>query len=396
MTAGSPPEPPESSQSPRRRVAVATAVAAVVLALVVVAAGAVAIISLNGRYEVPSADLFGAGTASPSARPSPTPPPPGAEITGPLNLLLVGIDPRPSQPAWQPHADAVLILHVPERLDRAYLFSLPRDLILEIPAFPPADFGGGTHRLLAAMTYGSRVPGQRLPDPAQGFALLAETVSGYTGIERFDAGAVLNFGGFSDLVDALGGVEVWLDRRVASEHREPDGSHRELRPGGGGYLGPQRVYEPGTHHLVGWEALDLARQRRLPRGDYDRQQHQRRLIQALVEKVVDQELATDPVRLDRVLRAVGDALVFDGRGYAIADFGYALRRLRADRIETVDLPGRAVHSGGGYRGEELRPEAGEFLEAVRDDRVDEFLADHPELRDPRAPRSAGPRSAGPP
>lgn len=356
----------------------------VVLALV--ATVAVAYEILSARYGVPEEDLFGDGGATPTApsrtlspTASPTPQP-GADLTGPLDILLVGIDPRSSQPAWRPNADAVMILHVAEQLNRAYLFSLPRDLLVDVPAFDPADFGGARAKLTHATSYGSRVPGEELPDTAQGFALLAETVSRYTGIERFDAGAVLNFPGFTALVDAVGGVDLYVDQQVVSQHRQPDGTHRALQPGGGGYLGPQKVYEVGRQHLVGWEALDYARQRYTEGNDYTRQRHQRQLIKALVQQLFSQDLVTDVVGLERVLRNVGDALVFDGRGHDVVDFAFALRGLRASRLVLVGLPGSGVFSGGEYLGEQLEePVADEFFAAVRQDRVARFLVDHREL-----------------
>jgi polyisoprenyl-teichoic acid--peptidoglycan teichoic acid transferase len=319
------------------------------------------------------------GDARAVASPTPTAEP-AAELTGPLNLLLVGVDTRLDQPTWSPKADAVLILHVPDSHDRAYLFSLPRDLLVDVPAFEPAGFGGQNTKLTHAMSYGSRVPGSSIPDPAQGLELLTRTVSGITGIEEFDAAAVLNFAGFTALVDAVGGVDVHLDHRVLSEHLQPDGTARTLRPGGGGYTGPQKVYEVGDHHLVGWEALDVARQRNLDGGDYARQRHHRLLIKSLVSKLFAEDLVTDPAGILRVREALGDALVFTGRA-GVVDFAFALRDVDAERIESVGLPGTSVVSDGSYRGERLAPVSGEFLAAVRSDRVEPFLAEHPELPD---------------
>jgi LCP family protein required for cell wall assembly len=357
----------------RRRWIVVAVVAAVALG-----GGGFAVAQVaKARYDVPTADLFG---PSPSPTGSPTPSPtvePGAGITGPLNILLVGIDPRVSEPNWRPNADAVLILHVDKALDRAQLFSLPRDLRVDIPAFPKANFDGERTKLTHAMSYGSRVPGTERPDRAQGFQLLALTVSRYTGIKRFDAGAVLNFGGFTKLVDAVGGVDMYVDQKVVSRHREPDGDHR--KPGRGGYVGPQMVYPKGMHHFTGWQALDYGRQRYLSGGDYTRQRHQQQLIKALVGRILSQDMARDPVKLDRVLRAVGGALVFDGRGRRVIDFAYALRDVEPADITLVGLPGASVGGGSGYLGEQLRPVGKQFLAAVRTDRVPQFLATHPEL-----------------
>ncbi|GAA2708556.1 hypothetical protein GCM10010429_21880 [Micromonospora olivasterospora] len=315
--------------------------------------------------------------AEPSPTPSPTPPP-GAGITGPLNLLLVGVDTRVSVPGWEPHGDAVLIAHVPKGLDRAYLFSLPRDLLVDIPAFPPARYKGGRTKLTHAMSYGSRVPGKRgRPSTAQGYELLRSTVSGYTGL-RFDAGAVVTFQGLRKLVDAVGGVDLYVDQRTPSLHRRPDGRHRDPAPGGGGYVGPQMVYEKGERQLSGWQALDYARQRYIAGGDYARQRHQQQLIRALVRKIQAEELARQPERVEQVVAALGDTLTYAG-GPRIVDLAYALGGLPADRMVLVGLPGDSVGSGGAYRGEQLEPVGRGFLTALKAGRVDRYLAGHPEL-----------------
>jgi len=353
---------------------------AAVIALVLLAAGGFVVtrlIGLDRPSEPGAAPTPAATSASPSPTPTPTPEP-GADIKGPLNLLLVGVDTRVSDPGWEPHADAVLIMHITAALDRAYLFSLPRDLIVDIPPFEKANFRGDRSKLTHAMSYGSRRPGRTgRPSAEQGLQLLSATVRDYTGIERFDAAAVLTFGAFDDLVDALGGVDLYIDQRVVSQHRRPDGRHRA--PGNGGYVGPQMVYEKGMRHLNGWQALDYARQRYIAGGDYSRQRHQQQLIKALVGKIVDQDMARDPDRIDAVLRAMGDAMIFEGGDQQVIDFAFALSGLRPENITLVSLPGSSVTSGGSYRGERLHQIATPFLKAVREDTVDAFLADNPDL-----------------
>jgi LCP family protein required for cell wall assembly len=365
----------------RRRRLVAVLAALVVL----LAGGGVAVaVSLRSRYEVPSADLLGSsappgGSAAPSPSVS-TGPPPGADIKGPLNILIVGVDTREYIPDWQPHADAVMVLHVTKELDRAYLFSLPRDLLVNIPAFSKARFPGARTKLTHAMSHGSRVPGTSKPNPAQGFQLLAKTVSGYTGITRFDAGAVLSFRGMRKLVDAVGGVDLYVDQRVASIHLRPDGSGRKPGASSTGYVGPQKVYPKGMNHLNGWQALDFSRQRYgLPSGDYARQLHQRQLIKALVGQVFSRDLVGNPIKLDQVLRALGKTLTFDGRGRKITEYAYALRNVPASSIVLIGLPGRSVGSGSGYRGEQLDAAAKSFFAAVKADTIDAFVRTHPKL-----------------
>ncbi|MBY8874140.1 LCP family protein [Micromonospora sp. PLK6-60] len=371
------------SAAPRRRRWGWAALAAVVL----IAAGTVTVTRLVGRpvVEAPSGPVAASPSATVPVTPSPTvpaptaspTPPPGADITGPLTLLLVGVDTRVKIPGWVPHSDAVLVLHVPKGLKRAYLFSLPRDLLVDIPAFPKAGYRGGRTKLTHAMSYGARVPGKpQQPSAAQGYELLRATVSRYTGL-KIDAGAVLTFGGFDGLVDALGGVDLYVDQRVPSKHRRPDGQHRPA--GAGGYVGPQMVYEKGNRHLNGWQALDYARQRYIPGGDYSRQRHQQQLVRALARKILSAGLARDPERLQRVVRALGAALLYAG-GERLIDLAYALGGLPSNAFTLVGLPGTGVGSGGAYRGEQLLPLGRGFLPALRAGKADAYLAAHPQLR----------------
>jgi anionic cell wall polymer biosynthesis LytR-Cps2A-Psr (LCP) family protein len=352
------------------------AVAAIAVVLVLTGAGVA--FALSRRADPPAAAPPAAAPPAP-AETSPSPgPPPGADIDGPLDLLLIGVDTRVSIPDWEPHADAIMLLHVDAGLRSGYLYSLPRDLRVDMPAFPKAGFRGGRFKITEAMSRGSRVPGSNRPSAAQGYELLERTISGYTGIRTFHAGAVLTFSGLSRLTDALGGVTLRIDQKVLSQHRRPDGSLRTLRPGGGGYVGPQAAYLPGTRTLQGWQAIDYARQRYTPGGDYARQRHQRQLVKALLTKVTTAGLATDPGRLQSVLTALGDGLIYVG-GREPVEYAYALRNLEPAGLTMVGLPGASVSGGGGYIGEELTATGRGFLRAVAQRRPEAYLADHPEL-----------------
>jgi LCP family protein required for cell wall assembly len=314
-----------------------------------------------------------------ASAPATPPPSPGADIKGPLDLLILGVDTRVTIPDWEPHSDAIMLLHVEADLKTAYLYSLPRDLLVKMPAFGKAGFGGGTYKLTEAMSRGSRVPGSKKTNVPQGYELLTKTLSGYTGIKSFQAGAILNFGGLSSLVDKLGGIDMTVDETVKSHHRKPDGSLRPLKPGGGDYTGPQAVYKPGRHHFVGWQAIDYARQRYgLPNGDYDRQRHQRQLVEAILTKARAQNLNDDPAKLQGIITALGKSLV-DVGGRTPVEYAYALRDLTPAGITLVGLPGNSVGSGGSYRGEALQPEGKAFLKAVAQDKVAAFLAGHKKL-----------------
>jgi anionic cell wall polymer biosynthesis LytR-Cps2A-Psr (LCP) family protein len=308
-------------------------------------------------------------------------------LDGPLNILLVGIDPRGRH--ITPLADTIVVAHIPADRRGAYLFSLPRDLVVRIPAFPKSGSPAQRAKINAAMALGS-LTGPGRYDPAQGLELLSRTVAQVTGIGGFDAGAVIDFGGFKQIVTTLGGVRMVIDQDVASEHLRPDGSPRRisaecrasrkcLRP----YTGAQKTYRksPGPVRLRSWEALDYLRQRYgLPRSDYDRQRHQRQFLTA-VARQLGTDRADRAARLMKVLTSAGDSLVFDGGGHDVTDWMIELKDLDAGAITAVDLPGGPLFEDGRYLGEQFAPDAARFFDAVADDRAGRFLLDHPALLD---------------
>ncbi|WP_254550567.1 LCP family protein [Catellatospora tritici] len=365
--------------------------------LVLLGGGAYAGVSLLRAHvddAIPQADLFGPSDAptpsapgSPSPSPSPTPPA-GADIKGPLNILIVGVDTREAQKSWPIHGDAVMILHVNADLSSGYLTSLPRDLVVRVPAFKPSNYGGTAHtKLTHAMTFGGRVPGTGRFDMAQGFQLMAKAVSGYTGIARFDAGAVITFTGYRDLIDAMGGVDIYVDQKVVSIHRQPDGKLRPpCRGCDHGYSGPRATYNVGVMHMRGWQALDYGRQRYTTGSEYTRQRHQRQLIKAMAAKAFSGDLLTSPGRLEAILQALGKTIVFDGRGHTPSAWAYALRKLTPANITLVGLPGHGVYSGGKYQGEALDSVQSTYFAALRKDQLAGWVKTHPKLVnvDPRA------------
>lgn len=351
-------------------------IAIIVAALVVLLGGGTyaGIVLLRDHVDnsIPQTDLFGpTPTPEPGeASPSPSGPPPGSDIKGPLNILIVGIDSREWLPTWIPRADAIMILHVDKDLSHAYLTSLPRDLVVPIPAFKPSKFGGERTKINAAMAFGSRVPGQKTPNWAQGFQLTALTVSKYTGIKRFDAGALLTFNGLSKLVNTLGGIDIYVDQKVTSIHIMPNGKHKPVCGScAHGYGGPSAVYNVGPMHFAGWQALDYSRQRYLSGGDYTRQRHQRQVIRAIVAKAFSSDVVSNPAKFEAVISALGKTLVFDGRGRKPTEFAYALRNIKPEQMTLVGLPGSGVYSGGRYLGEALSSVQSSYFAAVRNDTV---------------------------
>jgi LCP family protein required for cell wall assembly len=354
-------------------------IAGAVVALLAGVGVAIAMNRSSGNTAATPPNAVGASAAAEPSASAAAPASPGADIEGPLDLVLIGVDTRVKVPGWEPHADTVMLLHVEAGLKSAYLYSLPRDLRVDMPAYKKAGFSGGRYKLTEAMSRGSRIPGEKTKKSVeQGYELLTRSLSEYTGIKKFQAGAILNFGGLARLVDELGGIDMVIDQKTRSRHRQPDGSTRPLAPGGGDHVGPQMVYQKGERHLVGWQAIDYARQRYgLPNGDYDRQRHQRQMVSAIMTKALGEGMQ-DPAKLGGVIEALGDSLVYVG-GRTPFEYAYALRDLTPENITLVDLPGAGVSSGGKYVGEQLKSEGTGFLKALVKNKAGDYLADHPKL-----------------
>ena len=273
----------------------------------------------------------------------------GAQLRGPLNYLLIGSDMRVANPSMGQRADSIVIVHFPPGLDRAYLISVPRDLKVNIPAYAPGNYDGGEDKINAAFEYGQ--PG------GGGAKLLSATLNQLTGV-RFDGAAIVDFTGFTKVVDLLGGVNVCVDQPVTSIHTG-------------------RVFPPGCHTMNGAEALDYARQRYgLPGGDYDRQRHQQEILKAIAEKLTEPSVLTNPLKLDQTVRAIAATLTVDTNGVPLNDLVFSLRNLRADNLVGIQLPSHTDQiDGTSY--DVLDPAADGLFKALRESDMSAWAAANP-------------------
>jgi anionic cell wall polymer biosynthesis LytR-Cps2A-Psr (LCP) family protein len=277
-----------------------------------------------------------------------------------------------------------MILHDDPDHTHAYLTSLPRDLVVDIPAFAPAHYGGGRSKITNAMAFGSEVNGGI--NPAYGFQLVSQIVSNFTGIKDWTGGALLTFQGLKNIVDTLGGIDLYIDEKTVSIHLEPNGTPRPVcNSCDHGASGPQAVYNVGQAHLVGWQALDYARQRYIDGAAYARERHQRQIIKAMITKIVNTDFMTNPAAIMKLFNSLGSNMLFDGRGHQPIDFAYTLRHLTSASLTLVGLPGNSDYSGGSYQGEDLvQPVANQFFTAFRSNQAGAFLQTHPTLiNDPK-------------
>jgi LCP family protein required for cell wall assembly len=202
------------------------------------------------------------------------------------NILLVGTDSRAgltrsqlgrlqTVPVPGRRTDTIIVLHVSPGRRQAVMVSLPRDL--------RARVNGRTNRLNAAFALG-------------GPSLLVETVTQTTGLPIHHY-AEIDFAGFLEVVQALGGVR--LCNRTG---RRLDDSYANLH------------MAPGCHEMNGAEALAFVRARHID-SDFGRIGRQQEFLRAVLDKVASKgtlvnlpklfgiaDTATDHIRTDDTLR----------------------------------------------------------------------------------------------
>ena len=236
-----------------------------------------------------------------------------------INVLVLGSDSRdPDNPTGGSRSDTIIVLHLAADRSSAQLVSIPRDTWVHIPKTKDGRRGNVNAKINAAFAWG-------------GVPLMVQTVEEFTGV-RMDHVAIVDFAGFKEIVDALGGVEINVEESFTSTHSlNPDSIRR---------------FRKGPQVMDGAAALDYARERfAFADGDFARIRHQQQVIKAILDKAASGDLLTNPIRLNAFLRATADAVAVDE---TLDLFGMAmdLRHLRSGNLAFYTSPSRGVGEAG--------------------------------------------------
>ncbi len=235
---------------------------------------------------------------------------------GALNVLIVGSDSRDGFTPEQllelgtetvegRRTDTIFLLSVSG--GRAAMLSFPRDLYV-------TACDGQQGRINAAYA--------RL-----GPSCLVQTVSGLTGI-AIDHYVEVNLFGFVQIVDAVGGVPIFLEEPLVDA-----------------FAGVS--LEAGCHVLTGTEAIGFVRSRQVD-SDLGRIARQQRFLRELAEEVVSPSTVVNVPRLFRVAGSAGRSLIADeGLGLIdLARLARAARGLAGAGLATYTVPANAANIGG--------------------------------------------------
>lgn len=263
------------------------------------------------------------------------------------NYLVVGSDSRDPDNADGSRTDAILLFHVPADRKSAQMISIPRDTWVQVPKSADGKHGGAKAKINASFAWG-------------GVPLLVRTVEGFTGV-RITSVVMVDFAGFEDIVDALGGVDITVDQDFKSIHP------------------PYREYVAGDTHMDGATALDYARQRyQFKDGDFTRVRHQQQLVRAVFAKATQRGLMRDPGRLNGFIRATADAITVD-KGLDLFGTAWSMRDLRDDAVTSITSPSKSTGMVGGqsvvFADERA---AADLYKAVQNDDMDTWLMENPQ------------------
>ncbi|WP_181802591.1 LCP family protein [Streptomyces shenzhenensis] len=210
------------------------------------------------------------------------------------NYLIVGSDSRKGMSTEEKkklhtgsaegqRTDSMMILHVGDNGDT--LISLPRDSDVEIPSYQGSTSGKvyqgtGRHTKLNA-AYAEDGP-----------TLLVRTIEYNTGL-HIDHYVEIGFAGFADIVDAVGGVTITIDKGFKDS-----------------YSGAN--FKAGTQTLNGEEALAFVRTRHaFATSDLQRTKNQQKFLAALAHQVATPSTILNPFKLYPTLGAGLDSLTVD-------------------------------------------------------------------------------------
>lgn len=179
-----------------------------------------------------------------------------------ITILLLGVDARPGQRIAR--TDTIMLLTLSPETGAAGMLSLPRDLKVRPSA------------LNRDMKITSVYPaGEAAGYPGGGAALLEDTITEMLGYP-IDHYVVVNFEGFKQIIDLLGGVEIEVPYEIYDD-KYPDDNY--------GYLPPVR-FLPGKQSMDGDTALKYARTRHAD-NDYARAGRQQQVILAIKDRVTE-------------------------------------------------------------------------------------------------------------
>lgn len=265
------------------------------------------------------------------------------EGDGRVNVLLLGIGGEGHSGADL--SDTIMIASLDPVNDKLDLLSIPRDLWVKIPR-------NGSQKLNAAFAYGKQNSDAK-NDQEQvrdGIKLVDETLEPILGVP-IHFHALVNFAAFKDIVDAVGGVDLYVTKEMEAHERlwiEGTANHYNLD------------VDEGQQHFDGMRALYFARQR-TGASDFVRGQRQRAILVAIKDKIFSAGTFSNPVKISNLLNSLGKNVYTDFDSSSIKCLYEQTKQVASTNIKSLDMvtpPNDLLTTGNASGLSIVRPKAG--------------------------------------
>lgn len=239
----------------------------------------------------------------------------------PMNILIMGSDTRDTDEGVDQmqnggaRSDTTILMHLSADRKSAYGVSIARDLLVDRPECKTAD--------------GTEVPAEEnaMFNSAYfygGVPCTIKTVRKLTGGVPINHWVVVNFNGFKDMVDAIGGVNVCIPTDIDDPERD-------------------MFLKAGTRKISGDEALTYVRVRHGfgDGSDIGRMKRQQAFVASMAAQVVSAGTLTRVDKVVRFLDAATKSLALDdgiGSVLELARVGNSFRSIGLDNIQFVTAP----------------------------------------------------------
>jgi len=229
-------------------------------------------------------------------------------------IMIMGVDTREDDVG---RSDTLMLATIDPKKDQAALLSIPRDTRVKIK-------GHGFDKINAAYAFGSAKGGV-----LGGEKLAQDTVENFLGV-NVDHYIVINTHAFQKIIDALGGIDINVEKRMYYEDPWDDD---------GGLL---IDLQPGMQHMDGKTAVTYVRYRD-EEGDIGRIKRQQKFVAACMDKLTSPSIIP---KLPVVISEVVSSVKTDLSVRQLLEFAGTLKESRKNGLKTDMVPGKPLYING--------------------------------------------------
>ena len=215
-------------------------------------------------------------------------------------VMIMGVDQRSDDVG---RSDTLMVLSMDIKHDKAFLLSIPRDTRVYMA-------GNGYDKINHAYAFG-------------GHELTKETVEALLDVP-VDYYIIVDVHAFEQMIDAIGGVDIDIDKRMQYEDPWDDDGGLVID-----------LY-PGRQHLNGEQAMEYVRYRD-EEGDIGRIGRQQKFMQALLDQAASPRML---FKLPALFEAVKSAVKTNLSTGELLRFAVMLKRVHAHELTAATLPGK--------------------------------------------------------